>query len=186
MFPVAIVHWSGINQILRLFYYIKPTQRTCLQLSHFWGEKIETVDLSGSHWTGEDAGAGREEPQQHRGQPLAETRDWGVRLQPREHCEYHLTELYTLCNIEVTSCNQLATIIEPIASFYQLFAHLILVTFEKYDQFSSQLLICGKLPERDSWDQARDWDRHSWSTGSQNDTNRIDEYLCFDSSVYVM
>ena len=107
MFPVAIVHWSGINQILRLSYYIKPTQRTCLQLSHFWGEKIETVDLSGSHWTGEDAGAGREEPQQHRGQPLAETGDRGIRIQSREHCEYPLPELYTfnLKWLHVINCN---------------------------------------------------------------------------------
>ena len=43
------------------------------QLKHFCGEKIKRFDLSGSQRTGEDAGTGGEEPQQHRGQPLAET-----------------------------------------------------------------------------------------------------------------
>ena len=60
--------------------------------------------MPGSHWTGEDAGAGRQEPQQHRGQPLAETGDGGLRLKPRQHCEY-------LLSFKVSLRNQLATII---------------------------------------------------------------------------
>ena len=55
----------------------------------FVERKFKVLNLLGSGRTGEDAGAGREESEQHRGEPLAETGDRGVRIQPREHCEYH-------------------------------------------------------------------------------------------------
>ena len=64
------------------------------QLKHFCGEKIKRFDLAGSQRTGEDAGTGGEEPQQHRGQPLAETGDGGIGVQPRQHCEYQLRILW--------------------------------------------------------------------------------------------
>ena len=66
------------------------------QLKHFCGEKIKRFDLAGSQRTGEDAGARGEEPQQHRGQPLAETGDGGIRLQPRQYCEYYSSDFSPL------------------------------------------------------------------------------------------
>ena len=76
-------------------------------------------------------------------------------------------------------------------SFYQLlFAHLILDDIWKVrsSDGNSQVSlvdIAGKLPNPGAH-MVRGQDGNSWSTGSQNDTDRIDPYLCFDSSVYVM
>ena len=70
-----------------------------MQLNIFYACKIFSPNIkyfcSGSERAGADAGAGGQEPEQHRGQPVAEAGERGLGLQPRQHCEYyrHITIL---------------------------------------------------------------------------------------------
>ena len=79
-----------------------------MQLNIFYACKIFSPNIkyfcSGSERAGADAGAGGQEPEQHRGQPVAEAGERGLGLQPRQHCEYyrHSTVQYstdTICNV---------------------------------------------------------------------------------------
>ena len=97
-----------------------------MQLNIFYACKIFSPNIkyfcSGSERAGADAGAGGQEPEQHRGQPVAEAGERGLGLQPRQHCEYyrHSTVQY--------STVQYSTVLKQ----YAMWCQMILFSLRRY------------------------------------------------------